>query len=174
MKAVVDVLDRIAGALALVAAWCAAAIMVFITGHILTEIVLRSFFGTSTQVLEEFVGYGLGAMVFLALGHALRQGKLVRVDIVLGKLPSRARRALEVVLCLVTLAVMAFVMKYFWISVSRNYQRGTISMTTAATPMWIPEAVIFAGMGIFWLTLAVYALRLLVGGALIEESGINE
>lgn len=174
MRQAIAILDRIIGVLTLVAAWCAMAIMVAITGHILLEIVLRSFFGMSTQVLEEFVGYGLGAMVFLALGQALRQGALVRVDLVLGKLPLGLRRGVEVVLCAVTLAVMAFVMRYFWISVGRNYERGTISMTTAGTPMWIPEAVILAGMAIFWLTLLVYALRLVAGGAIIEESGVNE
>lgn len=167
-------LDRAAWVLALLAAWAAAGTMIAITGLILTEIVLRSFFATSTQILEEYVGYGLGAMVFLGLAHGLREGALVRVDVVLGRLGSDVRRWLEVVLCAITLAIMAFLLRYIGVGTWRNYERGTISMTLAATPVWIPEAVILAGMGIFTLTLSVYMLRLLAGGNVIAEGVARE
>jgi TRAP-type C4-dicarboxylate transport system permease small subunit len=167
----IDVLDRIAGAVTLVSACAGIAIMVSINLLILTEIVLRSFFGTSTQIVEEYVGYGLGAMIFLGLGQALRKGALVRVDLVVGRLGAMARRRVEIVLCLVTMAAMGFVMHFLFVSVQRNFERGTISMTRAATPIWIPEAIILSGMAIFSLALAVYLLKLIAGAPPVEESG---
>lgn len=174
MRRAIDILDRIAGMIALVAAWTGILIMVSINLLILTEVVLRSFFGKSTQIVEEFVGYGLGAMIFLGLGHALRSGALVRVDLVVSRLSDVVRRWLEVVLCLVTLAVMGFVMNYFLFSVQRNFARGTISMSRAATPMWIPEAIILLGMAIFSFALLVYCARLCMGAAPVNESGRTE
>jgi TRAP-type C4-dicarboxylate transport system permease small subunit len=110
-------------------------------------------------------------MIVLGLGHALQSGALVRVDLVLGKLGPGLRRWVEVALCLVTLALMGFLMRFFWISVQRAYERGTISMTRAATPIWIPEGIMLAGMAIFTFALAVYCLRLVLGGPLIRDSG---
>lgn len=46
-------LDRISAALSLFAARVAAVILVGVTGLILTEIVLRSFFARSTHIVEE-------------------------------------------------------------------------------------------------------------------------
>lgn len=170
LRRVLAALDRGAGWIALAGGWAAALIMVGIVLHVLTEVVMRSFFGRSTQVLEEFVGYGLGAMIFLGLGHALREGALVRVDILLGRLRPAARRATEVFACLVTLAVMWFVMRFFLFGVLRHHANETISMTRAATPLWIPEAVVLLGMAIFTLQVAVYLLRLLAGGPLLPDS----
>lgn len=174
MRPIVAALDRASAWVALIAAWTSVAIMTGIATLILIEITLRSFFATSTQILEEFVGYGLGAMVFLGLAHALRVGGLVRVDILLGRLGRVARRLVEIMVCVVTLATMGFVIRYFAISVSRDFERGTISMTTAGTPIWIPNGVILLGMTIFVLTLAIYLLRLATGGPLVTESGPRE
>ena len=163
--------DRAAAGIALVAAWLAALIMAAFCGMILLEVVLRSFFGRSTQILEEYVGYGLGTMIFLGLGHALRQGALVRVDLLLGVLPPLARRVVEILVCVLTLAVIGFVIRYFWIGVLRNFRNETISMTPAATPLWIPEGLVLLGMALFALQLVVYLLRLCAGGPLVRDTG---
>ncbi len=166
-----EAIDRIAGYVALAAAWSAVLIMASFACLILIEVVLRSFLGRSTHILEEYVGYGLGTMIFLALGHALRQGALVRVDLVLGALGPAARRAFEMAACVATLAVMSFVMRYFALAVWRNFRNGTISMTPAATPIWVPEGLVLLGMALFALQLVVYLLRLCAGGPLIRDSG---
>lgn len=174
MRRTLEIVDGISARLALVAACAATLIMVSFTLLVLVEITLRSFFASSTQILEEYVGYGLGTMIFLGLGHALRQGALVRVDLVLGRLSAPVRRGFEIVICVVTLGVMAFLVNFFLISVERNFVNGTISMTRAATPIWIPEGIVVLGMIIFILQLVVYLLRLCVGGALIDDSGRAE
>ena len=62
-----------------------AALLVLMVLHILLEIVLRSFFASSTFVLDEFVGYGVAAMTFLSLGYALETDSLIRVQLLLGR-----------------------------------------------------------------------------------------
>lgn len=167
-------LDRISAALSLFAARVAAVILVGVTGLILTEIVLRSFFARSTHIVEEYVAYGLGTMIFLGLAEAMRIGALVRVDVVLGKLRPTARRWVEIGACAVTLVVMSFVVYYLSQRVGRDFARGTISMTKAATPMWIPNAVVCAGMAIFMLQVLVYMIGLFGRGKLIKDQGSIE
>ena len=167
-------LDRISAALSLFAARVAAVILVGVTGLILTEIVLRSFFARSTHIVEEYVAYGLGTMIFLGLAEAMRIGALVRVDVVLGKLRPTARRGVEIGACAVTLVVMSFVVYYLSQRVGRDFARGTISMTRAATPMWIPNAVVCAGMAIFMLQVLVYMIGLFGRGTLIKDQGSIE
>lgn len=162
-------LDRISAILSLIAAQVAAVILVGVTGLILTEIVLRSFFARSTHIVEEYVAYGLGTMVFLGLAQAMRTGALVRVDIVLGKLGPAARRGFEIGACVVTLVVMSFVVYYLSQRVGRDFARGTISMTRAATPMWIPNAVVCTGMVIFMLQVLVYVIGLFRRGEIIRD-----
>ena len=54
----------------------AVVILLGMTGLILTEVVLRTFYDMSTHMADELVGYGIGAMSFLALGQSLEKGTL--------------------------------------------------------------------------------------------------
>jgi TRAP-type C4-dicarboxylate transport system permease small subunit len=164
-----DWLDRISAGVALVAAQVAAAILFAVTCLILTEVVLRSFFATSTQIVEEYVAYGLGTMIFLALAHAMRSGVLVRVDILLGRLGPTSRRFFEIACCATTLIAMSFVVHYLSVRVGRDFTRGTISMTRAATPMWIPHLIVCTGMVIFMFQVVVYMIGLFLRRPLIRD-----
>src|SRR5918998_1276648 len=92
-----DVFCRSISALSRIAATLAAVILVAMVCHILLEIVLRTFFGLSTFSTDEFVGYGIAAVTYLGLGHALRTGALIRVDMLLNATQRwpRARRVIE-------------------------------------------------------------------------------
>src|SRR3546814_752943 len=150
------------------AAWVAVAIMIGITCLILLEIFLRSFLAMSTHIAHEFVGYGLGAIVFLGLGHCLIQGGLIRVDLLVGLLPPGLRRAFEITISVITLAVMVYLMNFFWGSILRHIKRGTTSAGISETPLWIPEALIFAGMVVFTLQVLAYTMHLVAGGAIVD------
>lgn len=165
---------RASAALALAAAWAAALIMLAMTLHILAEIVLRSFFATSTHLVEEYVGYGFMTMIFLGLAHTLERGRLIRVDLVLARLGERARRGAEIAIAALALATTGFLGWFVWIGMARRYVQGTVSMTTAATPLWIPEAIVFAGLALFALQVLLYLIRLCCGGPLIDETAAFE
>lgn len=141
-----------------------AAILVAMVAHIILEIVLRGFFRTSTFVLDEYVGYGVAAMTFLSLAYAFEEGSLIRVNLVLVRLRGRLRRIVECFCVVATLGVTVFVATFFWRSVKRNWDRGAVSESMAETPLWIPEALVFAGLALFAVQLLAYLLRLLGGG----------
>ena len=153
------------------AAVAAGVVLLAMTGHIIYEIVLRVVFSTSTFILDEIVGYGVAATTFLALGYALERGGLIRVNLLLKPLGESGitRRVIEVIGIALTLAMIGFQIRYFWRSVTRNWDRGAVSETVAEVPLWIPEGVMLLGLAVFWLHLAIYLLRVLVGLPLIRE-----
>lgn len=163
MTRVVDRLIRAVAWLSHAAGVVSAVLLIGMVLHILVEIVLRSFFSTSTFVLDEFVGYGVAAMTFLSLGYALNEGALIRVNIVLGRTVGRRRIALEIFSIAVTLAITVFIAGYFWRSVARNWTRGAVSESIAEFPLWIPEGLVLAGVALFAIQLAAYLLRLVAG-----------
>ncbi|TWG98912.1 TRAP-type C4-dicarboxylate transport system permease small subunit [Mesorhizobium sp. J18] len=142
-----------------VAAALACAILVGMVSLILYEIILRYFFASSTYVLDEFVGYGVAACTFLALGYALEHGSLIRVNILLGRTSGLARRLFEAFCAALTMVVIGLFIWFFWIRVMRHWTRGTTSSSIAEMPMWIPEGAVLLGLSIFWLQLLAYLLR---------------
>jgi len=145
------------------AAWLSAALLVYMVSHILLEIVLRNVFATSTFVLDEFVGYGVAAMTYLTLAYALREGSLIRVNLLLIRTRGPVRQGMEVFCVLATLALTVFLGWYFWIGLARDWQRGTTSYSIAEVPLWIPEGAVFVGLVLFGLQLFAYLVDLLAG-----------
>lgn len=150
-------------ALSRLAAAIAACALVYMVGHIAYEIVLRSVFSASTFVLDEFVGYGIGICVIWSMGYVLEQGDLIRVGILLDRLPRRAQALLTAGAALAAAALTAGLVWMFWIRVARAWTRGTVSSSVAAVPTWIPEGAIMLGLAIFALAALAHGLRKITG-----------
>lgn len=142
------------------AAGIAIALILYMFVHIILEIALR-LFGYSTFILDEYIGYAVAAMTFLGLPYVLERGGLIRVALVLDRLPSRWHWPLELVIAASTLAAFGW-LSYFWcLNVVRSFQRGITSDTLAATPLWLPEGAVLIGLWLLCLTLVVRSLQLL-------------
>ncbi|WP_434288172.1 TRAP transporter small permease subunit [Celeribacter sp. SCSIO 80788] len=146
-------------AISRLAAVIAACALVYMVGHIAYEIVLRSVFSTSTFVLDEFVGYGISVCVIWSLGYVLEHGDLIRVGLVLDRLPQRAQELMTAGAALVACAMSAGLAWMFWIRVARAWSRGTVSSSVAAVPTWIPESAMMVGLILFSLAALSHGLR---------------
>lgn len=164
MKFILTIADRSAE----LGATLASLLLVLMVAHSVLEMLLRTI-GMSTYVLDELVGYELAALIFLGLGQALKQGALIRVDILLLKLRGRVRHAAEALGAVLSLSAVAFLCYYFYLAITRFLTRGTTSSSLLAVPLWIPNTIILAGLIIFGLQLIAYLLRMLSGDSSIEE-----
>ncbi len=162
-------IQRAVFAVSRLAAWLSGLILIAMVVHILVEIVLRSFFDTSTYVLDEFIGYGVAAMTFLTLAYALEEGSLIRVNIVLSRTRGRARRGLEILCAGSTLVLACYLGWYVFRNWKRDWDRGAVSPSIAEVPMWIPEGLVLVGFVLFVLQLAAYLVRLVAGGPMIGD-----
>ncbi|WP_252106827.1 MULTISPECIES: TRAP transporter small permease [unclassified Halomonas] len=142
-----------------VGAAIAVALIIYMFGHIIVEIAMR-LFGRSTFILDEYIGYAVATMAFLGLPYVLEKGGLIRVSLLMDRVPGPARWPLELFSSLAT-AGCFFWLSTFWLqNVQRSYQRGVVSETLAETPIWIPESAILIGMWLISLTLLVRAFKI--------------
>lgn len=135
--------------------------MFAMTLHMLLEIVLRNVFGTSTFVVDEFVGYGTSAMTFLALAYTLNNGALIRVDAMNRVVGPRVARVLELFAISVTFVMFSGLSVYIFQSLRKNYVRGTTSESLAQIPLWIPQFIAVTGIILFLLALLLRAVRVM-------------
>jgi TRAP-type C4-dicarboxylate transport system permease small subunit len=167
-------LDRVAGVLARCGSAVAALVLAFMMTHILVEIVLRNVFSSSTYVVDEFTGYGLGAATVLALADTLRRGEMIRVHVLLARLRDGARRVVEIVCALLTLAAVLLVTAFFATGTLRSYREGSVSTSLLEVPLWVPELIFVIGFLLLALQLVAYGARLLVDpGATIAVKDVT-
>ncbi|SBS32608.1 Tripartite ATP-independent periplasmic transporters, DctQ component [Marinomonas aquimarina] len=146
-------LNKVSGGIAML-------LIVYILGHILLEIVLR-LFGTSTYVLDEFVGYAVATLTFLGLGYSLERGSLIRVGLIIERVPESKRWLFDLFATLVSFAMFAWIYSYWQTNVLRSFKRGTTSQSIMETPLWIPQGLVLVGLGLLCFTLFTHALILL-------------
>lgn len=154
-------MGRIDGAMTRVGrwlSWVSAALIVYMLVHIIVEIVLRAFFDTSTFVLEEFVGYALGAMIFLALAATHTEDRLIRVNLLKNILGPRGREIADAFANLAAMAACLLLFGALYNIFTRNWRFGITSSSFAETPLWIPQSFIIVGLGFYILRLAINVL----------------
>jgi TRAP-type C4-dicarboxylate transport system permease small subunit len=148
----------------------AAILMVYMVIHIDVEIILRNFFGKSTNSMNEFVGYATGAMTFLALAHTFVRRKHVRVSLIRRFLPSSAAVAVELICIASTFLVFLFMTWYVWGILARDFLRGSVSPTLTETPTWYIAAAVFVGLVFFLVQLVSSAIDTMINGVPEEQT----
>lgn len=138
---------------------CAGLILIYAVSHILLETVLRSIFDTSTHVLDEFIGFAVLSITFLSLSWTLRDGSMIRVNILTDKLPVKARQMLEVAVAMLATGMGAFFCIFLGRNLAKNWRRGAVSESVAEVPLWIPDAIVFVGASLLVLQLAAMIVR---------------
>lgn len=153
----IKLIDRISA----LAAYAAGVILILMVALILYEITLRSFFGASTYVMDEFVGYGVATMTFLSFAATLKDGIFIRVKMGVARMGPATRRLVEIGSCAVGTVLCAFLTWHILRIVIRDFTRGTVSNSIVEVPLWIPEAAMALGLTIFVAQFA--ALTIAVG-----------
>lgn len=143
-------INRYAGAAAMTISMF---LLIYMVLHISLEIVLRAFFSLSTFSMDEFVGYAVGAMTFLALSDTFRERKHIRVGIMLNLVRGRMAVLIETLCILLTFGMTVFLARFIWRMLARDFQRGSVSPTMNEVPVWLLDGVIFLGLALFMIQL---------------------
>ena len=126
---------RVVGALSRATRLVAGVLLVAMTAYTLVEIALR-LLGRPSNVVVEFVGYGLAGMTFLAASSTMRDGGMVRVALLLSRMPPGVRRVLDLFCLLCGIATIGtaawFVAEHMLQSYDRGYE--TDSLVPSARP----------------------------------------
>lgn len=126
------------------AAWLAALFMIALLVAVLLSVVGREF-NFHVKGTDAYAGYCMAAAGFLALAHTLKRGEHIRVTLLLGALPPRLRRAMEL-WALACSALLAGVLAFYAARLAwQSRLFNDISTGNDATPLWIPQIGMAAG-----------------------------
>ena len=145
---VCDVMTIISGVIALLAVLL-----------VCTEVVTR-YGGLGRLVLaNEYSGYALVFIVFIAAANAVRMGTFVRLSFVTRLLPMRVQGILTILTYILGFMAMGV---YLWQSCGlllQSFRLGTTSIYVTYTPLVIPQSFIVVGLVLLELTLLRLAVK---------------
>ena len=149
-------------------------ILISMTAYTIIEIVRRTLFGTASNVLTEFVGYGLAAMTMLAASQTMRDGGLIRVNILLQFASPRVRQVLDVFCLLCGMFVLGLAAYYVWLDMQRSFTRGYETDSLIQLPLWLPPLGLFIGMVAFLLNMTALLVLVLTKQAVLSDESPDE
>jgi TRAP-type C4-dicarboxylate transport system permease small subunit len=162
-------LDRLYAASGGLAAVCLASIAVVM----LAQALMREL-GTLFRGADDIVAWLCAACAFLALGHTFRRGELVRIGLVIDRLPPRVRRPVA----LGALAVAVLFVAYMVYAVARfvfeSWKFNEVAQGLIQIPIWIPQMSFVAGAVILLVAVLDEFVVLARGGKPAYEAAEEE
>lgn len=124
-----------------------ALLLIAAVGLNFVNVIGRYGFGASFFAADELQTYSMVYMAFLGAAVATWRGLHLRMDVLLQRLPQRAKRLLGRTELVLIVLLGGLVTVVAWRYVGQMYALGARSQT-AQIPMWIPHAAIAAGFGL--------------------------
>lgn len=137
-------LDRLYTASGVLGAVCLASIAVMM----LAQAVLREV-GVLLRGADDIVGWLCAASAFLALGYTFRHGELVRVGLLIDRLPPRLRRHAETAALAGALIVVGYILWAAASFVYESWEFNEVAQGLLQVPIWIPQMSFVVGALVF-------------------------
>jgi len=143
------------------------AALLFLSGFVALETLLRKLFNTSLQGADELGGYVLAFGASAAFVVALIDRAHVRIDIVHQRLPKRVQAWIDFAAVLSLGLLGAFFLYIGWFVIADTLAYRSTAATPWRTPLIYPQSAWYAGLAFFALVsflLSLRALRLVLAG----------
>jgi TRAP-type C4-dicarboxylate transport system permease small subunit len=119
------------------------------------EVLARAFLRVSTGSTVEISGYMLAFGLSWGLAHALAQRGHVRIDMLVNRLPRRARVPLHLLSLALLGVFVGFVAKGAWELVDESLLFNATDISALRTPLAIPQGLWAAGLIVFLILIVV-------------------
>jgi TRAP-type C4-dicarboxylate transport system permease small subunit len=123
--------------------------LVAISVATLYDIVARRFFGHSVQGVNELGGYLLAIVSAFGFSSALLQKAHSRVDFLFGRMPPLMVALLNAIAAVLLFCLAAFSVWHGWHVLDESLLFDARAPTPLQTPLWIPQGLWLAGLGVF-------------------------
>lgn len=141
--------DQLAKISNVMGATCIVAMTLLIT----LEIILRSFFDSSTLISDEYSGYFMVFITYWGAVTAFHSGNFVRVEAIFNHFPEKVQRILNQVYEFLFLVFNSYICFFFFQTFKNVYTHHSLSISISRTPLWIPYGICWLGILIFELYL---------------------
>jgi TRAP-type C4-dicarboxylate transport system permease small subunit len=113
---------------------------------------------------DDLTAYLVACSVVLPLAYAFRHGAHIRVDLVIGRLRGSARTAAEALVLILAAAMAGFLTYALADLTADSWEFGDVAQGTVPWPLWLPQAVLAFGAGVFAIALLDDLASVLAGG----------
>ncbi len=127
--------------------------MILVVLLIMTEIILRSVFNTSTLVADEYSGYLMLFIVMFGLAHTMKTEGHIRITLITGRLKETSFKVLDAIVSGVACVVTCFCFYHAVKMVYDTYSLGMKADSIAETPLFLPQIAVPVGFGLLALDL---------------------
>ena len=134
---------------------------------IAADVILRRTVGVSAWGANELSYYALAVSTSWAFAYAILVKAHIRIDALVQRLSVPLRAVCDLIALLGMGAFALMASWSIWGLVARSWARGSTSITTMETPLWIPQGLWFLGFAFFTLVTTLLIVRVLL--ALIVE-----
>ncbi len=159
-------LQRLHGALehiSRIAVWCGGAALLVAAVIVTVDVLLRKTFSITMSGSDEISGYVFAASTTWAFSYCLLHRANVRIDALYTFLPRPVRAVLDIIgAALLLLYISLLTDKAIDVFVT-SWENDSVSISTLAVPLWIPQLAWVAGLMLFMVTLVFVTLYALVG-----------
>ena len=123
------------------------------SGTIVLEVVLRTFFASTLYLTEEYSGYMVLAIFALGVAYAREKNALLSVDFLIKQLSGSARKTVDFVYGLVSLAFCVLLDWYVIQLLVKSIERDLTAPTVFRTPLWVPQMLLPIGVTLLCLVM---------------------
>jgi len=102
--------------------------------------------GLNVPAADDFVSWCMAAMAFLGLAHTFRSGEMIRVGLLIDRLPERSRHWVELVCLIIGIGFIGFFALYAGQLIRDSWRFHEMSQGVISIPMWIPQIGYAAGL----------------------------
>lgn len=112
----------------------------------------------------DFSGFMLAAATFLAMPYTFRTGGHIKVSLVTGRLPTRARLWAEITALAGAAFLTGFAAYYVWLLVGESIHYSDVSNGTIPIPLWMPQSAMGVGMTLLCVAVIESLVQTIVRG----------
>lgn len=145
----------LAGLMGLLAGWGFVLCAFFIAAEVLSRWVLRISTGSTTEISGYMLAFGLS----WGMAHALAQRSHVRIDMLVNRLPQRARVPLHLAALAALGVFTGFMAKGAWDLVEESLLFNATDISLLRIPLAIPQGIWAFGLLVFLLLVALMFLE---------------
>lgn len=113
---------------------------------------------------DDIVAWLCAASAFLALGYTFRHGELVRVGLLIDRLPPAGRRRAEMIALGAAVLVVGYILWAAANFVYESWKFNEIAQGLIQIPIWIPQMSFVLGAVIFFIAVLDEFVVLVAGG----------
>jgi len=150
------------------AVWVGGASLMLAAVMVTVDVFFRKFLSMTMSGSDEYSGYVFAASTTWAYSYCLLHRSNVRIDALYNLLPRRIASLLDVLGLLLLLYFMSIMTYYAMIAFLDSWDKNSVSITTLATPQWIPQLFWVSGLVLFFVTLVFVTLYSVV--ALLQRN----